>query len=200
MASGRNASASRTSIRSLTSPSTAGTSVETTSPVIVRVPSGTSTRAPLTGLSAFAGTRYVSSGSVGTGTATETNIRGAANLQSSICNLQFLDDHLHVFPHLTFCGRVPQQIGRVEGRHDGNAVERMELPSQTGDRRLGLQQRLRRELAQRDDHRRADGSDLGVQEGRTGFDLVRLRVSIARVAGTSRHWRCRPARVRAPSP
>ena len=40
---------------------------------MIRVPSGTRTRAPATGVASASGTRYVSAGSEGTGTATLMN-------------------------------------------------------------------------------------------------------------------------------
>src|SRR5262245_31460658 len=96
MAGGKNESSSTISTRSLSS---AGVPllpwVPTTTPVTVRVPTGTRTRAPTRGDAKCDGTLYVRRSRNGTGTATETRRNAGLLVRAPGKNGA---DFLHVFP------------------------------------------------------------------------------------------------------
>ena len=79
-----------------------------------------------------------------------------------------------------FDGRVAQQVGRVEGRNQLRAAVVEDAAAQARDRIVRPQQRLRRELAERDDHLRLDDVDLPEQERLAGLDFVRLGIAVLR--------------------
>jgi hypothetical protein len=72
-----------------------------------------------------------------------------------------------------------QDRGRVERRDHLAAVPRVDGAAHPRDALLGLQHVLRGEVAERDDHRRLDQRDLLDEPGRTGLDLVLLRIAVA---------------------
>ncbi len=80
----------------------------------------------------------------------------------------------------------PQYGRRVEGREqrgvDAGAGERELAAAQLGDALLGVEQQLRREVAQRHDDARADQLELTVEPGCARLDLVGLRIAVARRA------------------
>ena len=57
--------------------------------------------------------------------------------------------------------------------------ERELLTTDLGDAFFRLQQQLRREVAERNDHARFDELELTIEPGRAGLDLVRLRIAVA---------------------
>src|SRR5205814_7698568 len=110
----------------LTSPSSSskGSAASTTTPVTILDPSGTTTRAPTVGAVIPSGTRYVSRFSAGTGTATWMNNGESKKVTFSFYLLPFafylqkFPHPFHVLPYLALRGRVPQQIGGVEGGNE----------------------------------------------------------------------------------
>ena len=68
----------------------------------------------------------------------------------------------------------------MEGRDQLRAAVVEHAAAQPRDRLVGPQQRLRRELAERDDHLRLDDVDLPEQERLAGLDFVRLGVAVLR--------------------
>src|SRR4051812_17015306 len=64
------------------------------------------------------------------------------------------------------------------GHDQGHPVVAMDLRAQLTDRELRLQQSLRRERAERQNHLRADQLDLADEVRRTGRDLLRERVPV----------------------
>src|SRR5690606_26726863 len=130
MSGGRNAPSSSTSITSRSvAPSGTAASAVTTQPVTRRVPSGTTTRAPFTGAGTPAGRLYVSRPRPGTGTATPT-------ARESVGFGEKRTDRLHVFPHVALAFGTAQQIRRMEGGHELDAVAVVvEASAQPRDRR-----------------------------------------------------------------
>src|SRR5687767_14630084 len=69
-------------------------------------------------------------------------------------------DLFHVFPYVALRRRIPQQVGRmIRGNQHRVAVGEL-AAADAGDRRVGLEQALRGELAERDDDARLDEVDL----------------------------------------
>ena len=95
---------------------------------------------------------------------------------------------------------IAQQVGRVERRHQRDALVAAEAAAQPRDRRVVAQQALRRELAQRDDHPRPDRRELPLQERLAAGDLVGLGVAVAGRAALQDVADVDVARARSPSP
>src|SRR5262245_4094688 len=87
---------------------------------------------------------------------------------------------LDVVPYQALVPRIAQEVGRMEGRHQLDAVEIEPLAAQPGDRGLGAQQRLGRELPERDHDFGSNQLDLPAQEGLARVDLVGLGVAVPR--------------------
>src|SRR5512140_2268190 len=142
MSGGRKGVSSSTSTRGLRSTGDWGlaTGDWTTTPVRVRVPRGTRTRAPTGGSGRPSGRLYVRAPRPGTGTAISTRRMGlvAGALENGPRLLQ-------VFPRLAFAARRPQQVRGVERRDQLGAAEVEHAAAQPRDRLLRPQQRLRRE-------------------------------------------------------
>ena len=68
----------------------------------------------------------------------------------------------------------------MERGHQRNADVLAPLSAEPGDRRIGPEQRLRRELPEGDDDLGPDRVQLRLEEGLAGLDLVRLGVAVAR--------------------
>ena len=69
----------------------------------------------------------------------------------------------------------------MERRHEADpAADRVHAPAQPRDRRVHLEQRVRRERAERDDDLRPDDVDLLEQERLARRDFDGLRIAIAR--------------------
>src|SRR4029079_17946714 len=157
----------------------------TTRPVTVRRPSGTRTRAPRTGVPRPGGTRYVRSGSAGTGAATEMSTTAAPLFVRGGGIRQTCHDHLHVLPDLALRAGISQQVGRVKSRHHRDRSHPMELAAHARNRRLDAEERLRREFSERDDHHRIHRRNLRPEERRALLDLVRLRIAV--IGGPALH-------------
>ena len=104
----------------------------------------------------------------GTGTATRTRRIGDFYLGVVGWRLQERADLLHVFPDIALAVGAAQQERRVERRDQLRAAVVVDAAAQAGDRVLGLEQRLGRERAERDDDLRLDGIDLLEQERLAG--------------------------------
>ena len=59
----------------------------------------------------------------------------------------YFDNFLDIFPDQLFIGRIAQQIRRMKGRHELDAMIMMPRAAELGDRNLALHQRLHREFA-----------------------------------------------------
>ena len=68
-----------------------------------------------------------------------------------------------IFPCLSFVGQVAQQVGRMVGHDQRNAVVAMNPSAKARDRRFRVQQSRRRALAQGDDELGLDQGDLAIQ-------------------------------------
>ena len=68
---------------------------------------------------------------------------------------------------------------REQGRVDTGPLEREFPPAELRDALLGVEQQLRREVPERDDHARLDQRELAVEPRRAGLDLVGLGVAVA---------------------
>jgi len=102
--------------------------------------------------------------------------------------LQIGQDLFDVFPDHGLGRRVPQQIRRVEGRHDGAedltvgvaATEVLKLAADARNGLLCFQQRLGGRGPQGDDDLRLDDPQLLKQRGRAGDDFLRLGRAVLR--------------------
>lgn len=91
--------------------------------------------------------------------------------------IQTRDDGLKVGPGVAFVLWVFEQVGGVEGGHDGDAVEGLPLPG-FGLDVLVAKQGVGRESAERDDDFWLEGVDLLEQKRRALLDFVVLGVAI----------------------
>src|SRR5437867_653156 len=73
---------------------------------------------------------------------------------------------------------VPEQGGRMVRNDNRNAPEPMDLVPQGAERLLGVEERLRRGPAHREDHPRLHELDLAKQVGDARRDLVVLRLPV----------------------
>src|SRR5213594_1288200 len=73
---------------------------------------------------------------------------------------------------------VPEQGGRMVRNDNRNAPEPMDLVPQGTERLLGVEERLRRRPAHREDHPRLNELDLAKQVGDARRDLVVLRLPV----------------------
>src|SRR6266545_7906965 len=96
--------------------------------------------------------------------------------------LELVDDLLEVAPCVALAIRRAEEKGRVKCRHHSYAAKLVKAPAQRADGCAGLEQRLRRRTAERDNEARRDGLDLSVEERQALGHLVRLWIAIARRA------------------
>ncbi len=89
-----------------------------------------------------------------------------------------LHDHLDILPDLFLRPGIPQQIGRVVGRHQRNPLITVKPSAQDADGRLRFQQGMGRKGSEGADHPRADRLELPDQKGFAGGDLLRLRIPV----------------------
>src|SRR5437899_2901169 len=73
---------------------------------------------------------------------------------------------------------VTQQGRRVVGHHQRNPAEPVNVIAQRAERLLGIEQRLRRRPAHRQNHLRLDELDLAIEERQASRDLIVLRQPI----------------------
>src|SRR5437879_2052630 len=99
-------------------------------------------------------------------------------LQTSDFRLQQVSDNLHIFPHLPLRRWVAQEIRGMERRDQLRAAVVVQAAAEARDRIERAQQRLRRELAERDDDLRLDDVDLLEQKRLARVDFVRLGIAI----------------------
>src|SRR5436305_394720 len=78
-----------------------------------------------------------------------------------------------------FGARVAQEERRMERRDQHGIAERVQASAQLADRLLRLQERLRRDRAEREDHLRLDDAELRIEERTARGELVRLGVPVA---------------------
>ena len=100
-----------------------------------------------------------------------------------------LGEHLfgshQIGPHLRHrLAAAPQHVRGVHRGYEHPVAEGIARTAQLGDARLGLEQQLRGELAERHDHLRVDEIELLLEPGIAGADLVRLRITVVRAGGT----------------
>src|SRR6266436_4799490 len=98
--------------------------------------------------------------------------------QTSYFKLQKVSDNLHIFPHLPLRRRIAEEIRGMEGRDQLRAAVVVHAAAEARDRIERAQQRLRRELAERDDDLRLDDVDLPEQKRLARVHFVRLRIAI----------------------
>src|SRR5258706_9346454 len=101
---------------------------------------------------------------------------------TSLTRLELLDDFFDVFPDKFFVPRIAQQVGRMERRHQPDALIIVPLSAQPRNRLLRLEQRLDGEFAQRDDDLRLHQLDLLFEKRLARLDFVGLRVAVLRRA------------------
>ena len=94
--------------------------------------------------------------------------------------IEYSTGELDIFPGGALPGRVPQERGGVVRDDQRNAVVAVHLTAQLADRELRLEQSLRRERAEREDHLRPDELDLADQVRAARGDFVGHRIAVAR--------------------
>src|SRR5205085_600875 len=95
-------------------------------------------------------------------------------------SVKYSTGELDIFPGGTFPRRVAKQGRRMIGDHERDTVVPMHLPAQLADRELGLEERLRRETAERDDDFWTYELELPHKIGTARGDFFRKRIAIAR--------------------
>ncbi len=90
------------------------------------------------------------------------------------------EDFFHVLPHVLLRGGIAEQVGRVIGRHHGDALVLTHAAAQARDGLGRLQQPVGAELAETDQHARTDRPDLLLEERLAGQDLGRLGIAVLR--------------------
>src|SRR5262245_15268691 len=103
-------------------------------------------------------------------------------MQISDFRSQKLANLLHIFPDFALRRGVSQQVRRVKRRNQLGAAEVVDAAAQPRNRVERAEQRLRAELAERDDHLRFDDVDLPEQKRLARLDFVGLRIAVARRA------------------
>src|SRR5438067_2101829 len=96
--------------------------------------------------------------------------------------IEYSTGELDIFPGGTLPGRVPQERGGMIRRDERDPVVAMHLASQLRDPELRAEERLRCEVAHRENHFRPKELELPHEIRRTRFDLVLFRVAIPRRA------------------
>src|SRR5262249_55229961 len=152
------------------SPSVGPSRSATTRPTRGRPPRGALTRCPGVRRS-VSGTKYENARSSGTSKTTSASSEA----------FPFAPRELEVVPGhaLVLIARVAQQEGGVEGRHEHDVAVGVGAAAEPGDALLGAEERLRGEIAERQDHDRLDRLELRQQERVARRDLVRLGVAVA---------------------
>src|SRR3990172_280592 len=87
---------------------------------------------------------------------------------------------LDVFPHERLVPRVPEEVCRMECRHDRYALIRVPFAAKFSDPFRGLQQRLCRDIAEGHDHLRFDRLELLDEKRFARLDLIGLRIPVVR--------------------
>src|SRR5579863_6894107 len=98
--------------------------------------------------------------------------------------LELLAREFQVHPGLALLPRAAQQVGGMVGDDQRNALgtEPMHLAAQAADRRVGLEQVLSRDAANREDQQRLEQLELALQVGAAVRRFLGARIAIARRA------------------
>src|SRR5262245_56172399 len=94
--------------------------------------------------------------------------------------VQELSHSLHIFPDFALGRRRTEQVGRMIGGHEHRVAILVFAAAQSRDWIVRLQEALRRELAERDDHLGFHRVDLAQQERFALLHLVGLGIAIVR--------------------
>ncbi len=94
--------------------------------------------------------------------------------------IEYSTGELDIFPGGALPGRIPEERGGVIRDDQRHAVVAVNLASQLADRELRLQQRLRRERPEREDHLRADQLDLPNEVRTARLNFFRQRIAVSR--------------------